>query len=341
MRELITDPANFAHYFERYAASLVSILGWARRIDRLDDHILAFAVKSMDEVTMMQVPGLYWLEAIPELKYLPGWLYPLPSKLKGFGQVLKQFWWALDSEAAAQENTSFSKTLIKAQKEEGLTEAAIGEMTANLIGGGLDTTSSTLHTLVLGLCLFPDALKRAHEELDRVIGDKRAPDWDDLDHLPYCQAVMHEAMRWRSVTCMGGFAHAPIKDDVYRGYKFPAGIHIFGNLWAIHADPDDFPDPDIFRPERYLAENRRPYPNKMGHNAFGWGRRTCSGQFFAEQGLSMTIVRLLWSFNIRPGLDCNVRSLRSRDPSSPIRRDSIADFLLAERRSQTGPLGIY
>src|ERR1700753_2584871 len=102
MRDLLSDPANFAHHFERYAASLVSILGWGRRIDNMDDHILKFALEMMNDVTMMQVPGCYWMEAIPELQYLPAWLYPLPSHLKGFGRVLRKFWWALDSEGAAK-----------------------------------------------------------------------------------------------------------------------------------------------------------------------------------------------------------------------------------------------
>jgi cytochrome P450 len=260
----------------------------------------------MDDITMMQVPGEYWMEAIPELQYLPGWLYGLPTQLRWFGKVLRKFWWALDSEGARNDKPNFSKTLIQMKDKEGLSEDAIGEMTANLIGGGLDTTSSTLHTLVLGLCMFPEALKAAHAELDHVIGHERAPDWDDLETLPYCLAVMKEAMRWRSVTTLGGFAHAPIKDDTYREYTLPAGIHVYGNLWAIHSDPKDFPDPDSFKPERYLEENRRAYPNKIGHNAFGWGRRSCSGQFFAEQGLSMTIVRLIWAYDILPGLDENV-----------------------------------
>lgn len=46
MHELLTDPAQFAHYFERYACSLVSILGWGRRIGSLDDSILKTAVRN-------------------------------------------------------------------------------------------------------------------------------------------------------------------------------------------------------------------------------------------------------------------------------------------------------
>ena len=42
---------------------------------------------------------------------------------------------------------------------------------------------------------------------------------------------------------------------------------------AIHRHPRDFPDPDRFYPDRYLKENRLPYPNEKGYHTFGWGRR--------------------------------------------------------------------
>ncbi|KAJ9636453.1 hypothetical protein H2204_005286 [Knufia peltigerae] len=275
----------------------------------------------MHDITLVQVPALYWLDTFPALQHLPKWLYPLPAQFRSLGKSLKRFWWALSCEGAERETPNFSHALIKTAEGNGLSQAEIGEMTATLIGGGLDTTSSTLHTLVLALCLFPEVLKRAHDELDRVVGNT-APSWDDLDggRLPYCAAVLKEAMRWRSVTALGGFAHAPIQDDIYKGYHFPAGIPIFGNVWAMHANPVDFPHPHDFRPERYL-DQRQPYPNKIGHSAFGWGRRSCSGQYFAEQSLSQTVARLLWSFDIRPGLDEHVRKSRKQLNSSVLTND--------------------
>ncbi len=136
MRDLLTDPTNFAHHFERYAASLVSILGWGRRLDSMDDYVLKFALKMMDDITMMQIPGNYWMEAIPEMQYLPAWIYPLPTQLRSFGKVLRKFWWALDCEAASKEQENFSKSLVNSK--EVLSPDSIGEMTANLIGGGLE-----------------------------------------------------------------------------------------------------------------------------------------------------------------------------------------------------------
>ena len=62
----------------------------------------------------------------------------------------------------------------------------------NLIEGGADTTSAFLQTLVLALVNFPDVQARAQEELDSVIGDERSPDIDDIERLPYIQAVIKE-----------------------------------------------------------------------------------------------------------------------------------------------------
>jgi cytochrome P450 len=62
----------------------------------------------------------------------------------------------------------------------------------NLIEGGADTTSAFLQTLVLALVNFPEVQVRAQEELDRVIGDERSPLLDDIERLPYIQAVIKE-----------------------------------------------------------------------------------------------------------------------------------------------------
>ena len=61
-----------------------------------------------------------------------------------------------------------------------------------LIEGGADTTSAFLQTLVLALVNFPDVQVRAQQELDSVIGDERPPQSDDIERLPYLQAVIKE-----------------------------------------------------------------------------------------------------------------------------------------------------
>lgn len=215
-----------------------------------------------------------------QLKYLPAWLYGIPAELKKFSKVANIYWGDLLAEGAEAPEQNFSKVLLKSKEEQGLSESDITELVALLIGGGVDTTSSTLHTLVLGLCAFPDAQRKAHEELDRVVGRDRSPTWDDIDQLPYCAAILKETMRWRSAAVVGVGSHALTIDDENRGYRFQVGIQILGNLSAIHGNPKDFPEPDVFNPDRFFQESRLPYPNSRGHNAFGW---VCSYQPFESE----------------------------------------------------------
>ncbi|CAO2650482.1 Nn.00g017740.m01.CDS01 [Neocucurbitaria sp. VM-36] len=301
-RDLMNDPDHFEMSIERYSCSVVSIIGWGRRIDRINDPVAQTALAVMEGVDFV-IPGLYIMEAIPLLAKLPRWLYPLPSIFLNASKHAQRYFAALTKEAVASPKDNFAKRLVSAQEQYGISDAEISTLTANLIGGGVDTTSSSILTFILAMCVFQDVQIKAQEEIDQVIGHDRSPDWADEEKLPFVRALVNEVLRWRTVTILGGIPHAPIQDDVYRGYFIPKDTSITGNLWAIHRNPRDFPEPDVFRPERFLNGLERPYPNKKGHNAFGWGRRQCSGQPLAEQGLFISIARLLWAFKILPGVD--------------------------------------
>ncbi|GAD96793.1 cytochrome P450 [Paecilomyces variotii No. 5] len=291
MRDLLEDPDSYVMSIERYSCSVVSIVGWGRRIANKDDYVVQRALDFMERVVDIIVPGAYWMESLPLLAELPRWLYALPK-------------------GAQAKEQNFAKSLLSQRSELGLCDKEIAGLTTNLIGGGVDTTSSSMISCILTMCVFSEVRRKAHEELDAVIGSERFPGWDDEEKLPYIQALVKETLRWRSVTVLGGIPHAPIQDDIYQEYYIPAGTNITGDLWAIHRNPKNFPDPDVFRPERYLNGLERPYPNTRGHNAFGWGRRQCSGQPLAEQGLMHTIAQSLWAFEIKPGLDENGNAVR-------------------------------
>lgn len=293
---------------ERYSCSTVSIIGWGRRIDRMNDYVALCALGFMEGVDYV-VPGIYLMETLPFLTKLPAWLYQLPTKIFTASLLYQKYFFAMAKEAAGFQTESFSKQLLEEQGKLGLRPEDIACLTANLIGGGVDTTTSSTLSFILAMCVFPEAQQKAQEEIDRVVGPDRMPEWSDESSLPYVSALVSEVLRWRSVTTLGGIPHAPISDDLYNGYFIPKGTPITGNLWAIHRNPNEFPDPDVFRPERFLGTPERPYPSKKGHNSFGWGRRQCSGQPLAEQGLFITISRALWAFRIRPGLDEQVSAV--------------------------------
>lgn len=177
-------------------------------------------------------------------------------------------------------------------------------------------------SFILAAVAFPEAMQPAKEEIDKFVGSGRSPNFSDEPNLVYCKALIKETLRWRSVAILGGLPHAPTRDDVYRGYTIPKDTSIMvapvrhalmqANIWAIHRHPREFPEPDVFKPERYLEKNRLPYPNERGYNTFGFGRRQCSGQPLAEQGLFTSVCRLLWAFDIKPALDEQVDLMCSR-----------------------------
>jgi cytochrome P450 len=322
MQDLLNNPNDFVMSIERYSVSLTSIIGWGRRIGQTNDEVAQLALAVMEAVNYV-VPGYFLMEAVPILAKLPSFIYSVPSKIGKGAALFSQYFYLLTQEGAERKVPTFAATLLKAQPELNLSDKEVTSMAANLIGGGVDTTSSTMLSFILAMAYFPEVQKKLQAELDEVVGQDRAPSWEDVDkNLPYLIATVKEVLRWRTVTILAGIPHANTVDYEYRGYHIPAGTNITGNMWAIHRNPRDFPNPDAVRPERFIGKLETPYPNQRGSNPFGWGRRQCSGQPLAEQGLYYSLGMLAWAFNIQPGLDENVRP-------RPCRPDLLFyDFLL-------------
>ena len=201
--------------------------------------------------------------------------------------------------------TPYVETLFEEGAKHNMSREELSGLTGNLFGAGSDTSSSTLITFILACCAFPQAMETAQAELDAIVGSTRSPHFDDQSSLPYVNAFVKEVLRWRSVAIIGGQPHSPTQDDSYKGWHIPSGCWIQGNVWAIHHNEREFPEPDAFLPERFLDDSvyKRPFPGERGYMTFGWGRRVCSGQALAEQGVWITIARLLWAFNIRKTRD--------------------------------------
>ncbi|KAF2462274.1 putative cytochrome P450 [Lineolata rhizophorae] len=302
---LLSTPEKYVEHFERYATSVVSIIGFGRRVARIDDPIIQEVIAVMHRAADLNVPGKSFpmlIETFPWLARFPTSIAPWKHGMGGKKRHSHDFFYSLAAEAAEQDghDDCYMKKLWKEASQYDLSPEEISSLAGNLFGAGSDTSSSTLITFVLACCVFPDAVAPAWEELDRVVGPHRSPTFDDEPNLPYVKAFMKEVLRWRSVAIIGGQPHAPIQDDYYKGYLIPRQTWVQGNVWAIHHNEREFPDPDRFNPRRFLKgdESNRPFPAERGYMTFGWGRRVCSGQGLAEQGTFITVARLLWGFRI-------------------------------------------
>ncbi|KAJ4464498.1 cytochrome P450 [Lentinula aciculospora] len=134
-----------------------------------------------------------------------------------------------------EENGCYMEEVNKRQDEFGLNRELSGYLGGVMIEAGSDTTSSFLQSLILLLIAFPDAQRKAHEEMDRVVGDQKAPTLDDALLLPYIQAIIEEVYnsflithRMRPVASLAA-PLANLEVETFRGHFIPEGLTIFVN----------------------------------------------------------------------------------------------------------------
>ena len=102
-----------------------------------------------------------------------------------------------------------------------------------------------------------------------------------------------------------------MEDDFYDGRVIPKGTLVFANIWAMLRDPDVFPEPDRFYPERYL-ENvhdetaRRRDPRG---SVFGFGRRRCPGVHLVESSIWLMLATILAMLDIEKPRDKNGKEI--------------------------------
>ncbi|KAG2126347.1 cytochrome P450 [Suillus bovinus] len=146
--------------------------------------------------------------------------------------------------------------------------------------------------LMVAAC-FPEEQAKVQAELDAVIGKERAPTFADRPSLPCLEAFISEALRWRpsvpEARPLNGLPHRTTKDETY---CIPAGTTVTGNHWyAISRDPEVYPEPDGFQPQRWIDDQGR-LRDGLTFFVFGFGRRVCPGQHIGVQLL------ILWAFQL-------------------------------------------
>jgi cytochrome P450 len=119
----------------------------------------------------------------------------------------------------------------------------------------------------------PKAMRKAQEELDRVVGKGELPDFSHKDDLPYIDALIKEVIRWSPPLPLS-VPKRVTQDDVYRGYFIPEGAIVVENVWGLLRDPNVYPDPEAFNPDRFLKDGKiNPLVFNPEDRAFGAGRR--------------------------------------------------------------------
>ncbi len=198
---------------------------------------------------------------------------------------------------------------------ETMTDAQVRDEVLTIFLAGYETTANALTWTWYLLSQNPDAERKLHEELDRVLAG-RLPTLQDLPNLRYTEMVFAESMRlYPPAWVMGRMSTKPIELGPYR---IPAGAHFFFSQYIMGRTEAYFPDPLRFEPERFTPEAKAAR-HKYTYFPFGGGSRQCIGESFAwmEGVLSVATLaqrfRMIYAGTGEPAIQEKI-TLRPRDP---------------------------
>ncbi|KAG5260645.1 hypothetical protein AALO_G00294860 [Alosa alosa] len=175
--------------------------------------------------------------------------------------------------------------------ENGLSDDHVLMTAAEAFGAGVETTSTTILWAVAFLLHHPEVQERVQAELDECVGAERAPLLSDRTQMPVLDSVMCEVMRIRPVSPLL-IPHVAMQDTSIGGHSVAKGTRVLVNMWAIHHDPQQWDQPESFRPERFL-DNSGQRVNPPSFLPFGAGPRVCVGESLARMELFLFLSRVL------------------------------------------------
>ncbi|KAJ3849625.1 cytochrome P450 [Lentinula lateritia] len=309
--KLYEKPEDFVHLLRKMGGSTILSVIYGYDVDAVQDSAhTENAEQGADGFLQTFMPGSFLVDYIPWMRYIPSW-FPGASF-----QCRAQVW----KEAMEQLlHGPFDEMRNSEKFEEGLQSCFVSrcmgkpsgdlnidqEWVIKQTAAGTDTTVVTLWSFFLAMTKYPEFQKKAQEELDRVVGAKRLPDFDDRDSLPYIQAIVYEVMR-QPIT-PSSLPHFSSEEDVYDGYRIPKGSIVIANVWAMLHEEKIYTDPYIFNPDRYIriADGQLDHDVVKPLAGFGFGRRVCPGKHMAFSAIWIAVASILSVFNISKALDAD------------------------------------
>ncbi|PSR71810.1 hypothetical protein PHLCEN_2v12311 [Hermanssonia centrifuga] len=277
---ILRKPEGLSAHIRRLVGAVILLISHGYQVNpEGHDRFLSLADACTDDFANSTLPGSFLVDYIPIMRYIPSWIPGAGwrQKLDRYHQNLLAFGqepldYTKEQMASGTALPSFTSRNLETNPSSIEFEDNLKWTGVALVGGGSDTTVSSIYTFFLAMTLYPDVQRKAQNEIDTVIGNERLPSFQDRDRLPYVDAVCSEIFRWIAVGPLG-VPRRMTEDDTYDGYHLPKGSLLVPNIWKMLHDPEVYPDPMEFKPERFMASPGRE-PELDPHSvAFGFGRR--------------------------------------------------------------------
>ncbi|PVD38378.1 hypothetical protein C0Q70_00992 [Pomacea canaliculata] len=203
-------------------------------------------------------------------------------------------------ETVPRKQTDFLQLLVNAEASEdfvdttaengkGLTYDEIVAQIMIFFLAGYETTATTLQFMTYNLAVFPDVQQRIVDEIQEQIGDE-VPTNDNVSKLKYMEQTIKETLRlFPTVVSVTRMASETV---TIKGVTIPKGVGVLIPIYDVMRDPEYFPDPEVFRPERFSNEAKDEM-NPLSFLAFGFGPRLCIGKRLALLEIKIAMVHVL------------------------------------------------
>jgi len=198
-----------------------------------------------------------------------------------------------------------------------MTDVQLRDEATTLFVAGHETTSNALTWTWYALSQHPDVEAKMHAELDSVLAGRR-PSAADLPRLPYTRAVLAESMRLYPP--VWGMGRRALTAHTLGGYDIPRDSLVIVSPFITQRDARFFPEPELFRPQRWLDESAQERP-RFSYFPFGGGARQCIGEQFAwmEGVLLLATLGQRWRLRLVPGHKVEFHALVTLRPKHGMR----------------------
>lgn len=220
------------------------------------------------------------------------------------------------------QRSDFMNILIQMKNSTNLEEKlTLNEITAQsfiFFVAGFETSSTTMVNCLFELAMNPDIQEKLRAEIFKVCGEGDLT-YESVSSVEYLNMVIdgkflaisikHQSLPLEHFSLETLRKH-PVVDSLLRtstqpynipntDLKIPKGTFVFIPVHALHHDPDYYPDPDRFDPERFNAENRASR-HPFVYLPFGEGPRNCIGMRFGLMQTRVGLITVLRNFRVRP-----------------------------------------
>ena len=270
-----------------------------------------------DGLTRLLAFGESLLSILPAVRRRFPWL---PS-VRRLNQVLADtdrliFSAVEERRAQGEEGDDVLAMLLGARHEDGspMSDAEIRDELVTALVAGHETTASQLAWAFERLAREPRVTAALQAELDG--GGERT----------YLEATLQEILRLKPV--LPNAEPRLVKQPITIGpYTYPPGVALLASAYLVHRDPEIYPEPHAFRPERFLRDG----PGTYTWIPFGGGRRRCLGASFALTEMRIVLEAALRRYELLPVTDAPERTRRRSITFSPQKGASV---ILASRAAR-------